>query len=46
MKPYINPSSKAKFSNFWGDKVSRKFKRIFKKSVRTVSKQLSKIVEL
>lgn len=39
MKPYINPKSKARWSNFWGDKVKKKFKKIFKKSARQKNKK-------
>lgn len=34
MKPYMNLNGKGKWSYFWGDKVPRKLKKIFKKSIR------------
>lgn len=34
MKPYTNPNGKAKWSLFWGDKVKKKIKKLFKKSGR------------
>ncbi|HET6226037.1 MAG TPA: hypothetical protein VFF27_07140 [Bacteroidia bacterium] len=45
MKPYINLEGKGKWSYFWGDKVKSKLKKIFKKSVRQESKQLTKNIE-
>ncbi|MEY3400590.1 MAG: hypothetical protein RLZZ86_193 [Cyanobacteriota bacterium] len=38
MKPQMNLSGKGHWSNFWGDKVKKKFKRIFSKSDRQKSK--------
>ena len=34
MKPYTNLNGKAHWSLFWEDKVSKKIKRLFKKSAR------------
>jgi len=34
MKPQMNNSGKGAWSSFWGDKVKKKFKRIFSKSDR------------
>lgn len=34
----MNLSGKGHWSNFWGDKVKKKFKRIFSKSDRQKSK--------
>ena len=34
MKPYADLNGKAKWSLFWGDKVKKKIKKIFKKSAR------------
>lgn len=34
MKPYADLNGKAKWSLFWGDKVNKKIKKIFKKSAR------------
>ena len=34
MKPYTNLNRKAHWSLFWEDKVSKKIKRLFKKSAR------------
>lgn len=34
MKPYVNLKGKARWSLFWGDKVKRKIKNVFKKSER------------
>ncbi len=34
MKPYVNLNGKAKLSLFWGDKVPKKFRKLFKKSGR------------
>lgn len=39
MKPYTNPSGKAKWSLFWGDKVKKKMKNKFKKSARQALKK-------
>jgi len=39
MKPYMNLSGKGKWANFWGDKVLKKFKKIFKKSERQKAKK-------
>jgi hypothetical protein len=38
MKPQMNPVGKGNWSFFWGDKVKKKFKRIFSKSDRQKSK--------
>jgi hypothetical protein len=43
MKPYVNSNGKAKWSLFWGDKVKKKFKKIFKKSARQKLKKEIKI---
>ena len=34
MKPYCNLNGKARWSLFWGDKVRKKTKKLFKKSAR------------
>lgn len=34
MKPYCNIKGKALWSLFWGDKLSKKSKKLFKKSAR------------
>lgn len=34
MKPYVDLNGKAKWSLFWGDKVNKKIKKLFKKSAR------------
>jgi hypothetical protein len=34
MKPYTNLNGKAKWSLFWGDKVKKKIRNLFKKSGR------------
>lgn len=39
MKPYMNLNGKGKWAYFWGDKVNRKLKRIFKKSARAQNKK-------
>jgi len=39
MKPYMNLSGKGLWSYFWGDKVKKKFKKIFKKSERQKAKK-------
>ncbi len=39
MKPYVNLTKKARWSLFWGDKVKKKFKRIFQKSQRQINKK-------
>jgi len=39
MKPYINYTGKGKWSQFWDDKVKKKFKRIFAKSARQQAKK-------
>lgn len=39
MKPYVNLSGKAKWWVYWGDKIPRKFRRIFKKSARQLNKK-------
>ncbi len=41
MKPYTNLNGKAKFPLFWGDKISKKVKQIFKKSARQQSKKVA-----
>jgi hypothetical protein len=38
MKPQMNNSGKGAWSLFWGDKVKKKFKRIFSKSDRQKTK--------
>lgn len=40
MKPYANINGKAKWNYFWGDKVKKKIKKIFKKSARQKLKQI------
>jgi len=39
MKPYMNLQGKGKWKYFWEDKVKRKIKRIFKKSMRQLNKK-------
>lgn len=39
MKAYCNPAGKSKWSTFWGDKVNKKIKRVFKKSARQLNKK-------
>lgn len=39
MKPYMHINKKGKWSYFWDDKVSKKIKRIFKKSARQDGKK-------
>ena len=34
MKPYADLNGKARWSLFWGDKVKKKIKKVFKKSAR------------
>lgn len=34
MKPYVNLEGKAKMALFWGDKIKKKFRTLFKKSAR------------
>lgn len=34
MKPYVNFEGKAKWSMFWGDKLKKKVRNLFKKSAR------------
>ena len=34
MKPYVNVKGKAMWSLFWGDKIKKKVKNLFKKSAR------------
>lgn len=34
MRPYVNIEGKAKWSLFWGDKLKKKVKKLFKKSAR------------
>lgn len=38
MKPYTDLNGKARWSNFWGDKVKTKIKKIFRKSARRMNK--------
>lgn len=38
MKPYADLNGKTRWSFFWGDKVKKKLKRIFKKSARKNAK--------
>lgn len=39
MKPYCNITGKALWSLFWGDKLKKKSKKLFKKSARQQSKK-------
>jgi len=39
MKAYANLNGKAQCSKFWGDKVPKKIKRVFKKSARQAGKK-------
>ena len=41
MKPYLNPKGKAFWSQFWGDKVTKKIRKIFKKSARQINKRIN-----
>ena len=40
MKAYASPSGKMRWSSFWGDKVSKKIKKLWKKSARQHPKYL------
>ena len=42
MKPYHNPKGKALWSQFWGDHVSKKIRKVFKKSARQQAKKATK----
>ncbi len=42
MKPYMNPNNKGRSSSLWGDKVTKRIRRIFKKSARQESKKIVK----
>jgi hypothetical protein len=42
MKPYMNPNNKGWFFSFWEDKVSKKIRRVFKKSARQEGKKIVK----
>ena len=43
MKPQMSNTGKGRWSSFWGDKVKKKFKRIFSKSDRQkVKKDIEK----
>ena len=42
MKPQMNNTGKGHWSSFWGDKVKKKFKRIFSKSDRQSIRKLIK----
>lgn len=39
MQPQMNNTGKGAWSRFWGDKVKKKFKRIFSKSDRQLAKK-------
>lgn len=39
MRAYTNLNGKAKWSLFWGDKVKRNIKNLFKKSARQMNKK-------
>jgi len=39
MKAYNNPKGKAFWSQFWGDHVPKKIRKIFKKSARQLAKK-------
>ena len=39
MKAYHNPKGKAFWSQFWGDHVPKKIRKIFKKSARQLAKK-------
>jgi hypothetical protein len=39
MKPYMDLKGKGLWAYFWGDKVKKKFKKIFKKSERQKQKK-------
>jgi hypothetical protein len=34
MKPYVDLTGKARWALFWGDKVPKRIKKLFKKSAR------------
>jgi hypothetical protein len=38
MKPYADLNGKVKWSLFWGDKINKKIKKLFKKSGRKKNK--------
>ncbi len=40
MRMYCNPSGKAKQSLYWGDKIKKKIRKIFKKSARQQNKKI------
>lgn len=42
MKPYVDVNGKAKWSLFWGDKVKKKIKKLFKKSARQKNDKMTK----
>jgi len=42
MKPYMDINGKGKWWYFWGDRVSKKLKKIFKKSQRQKNKKYAK----
>lgn len=42
MKPYMNLKGKGLWAFFWGDKVPKRLKRIFKKSQRNLNKKIIK----
>jgi hypothetical protein len=39
MKPYADLTGKAKGATYWGDKVKKKIKKVFKKSARRQGKK-------
>jgi hypothetical protein len=41
MKPYINLQGKGRYAYFWGDKVKKVIKRVFKKSFRQQNKKIN-----
>jgi len=43
MKPYADLNGKAKWSLFWGDKISKKMKKFFKKSARRQGKKMTEL---
>lgn len=43
MKPQMSITGKGAWSYFWGDKVKKKFKRIFSKSERQKAKKEIKL---
>lgn len=43
MQPYQKPMGKGNWASFWNDKVPKKIKRIFKKSIRQQLKKIDNV---